>query len=1445
MKQRLNYKSRKTIIIVAIIIALLAIASTGIYMFTKGNDEAKAFTEGNTTIGGQEANEGTPGNTNNPTTGDNPEEQQPVEPNIEPEQGSQNNNNNGETQTNPANNNLPGNTTNTNTRPNQNGTTTTTTGNVPNQEYVTERQEEVEKVSQENFLVGWAPISLAAMTQNIGLNKVDEEPAYTVSKVATLINGEEIQKDENGEIKTKVKTGDTVTYKITVTNRGNVTLQNIQVIDELANYEKTIAVLAIGDSEELDVVYTVKQEDITKTDSIINTVKVIVPEITDPENPVKDEEEIPANPYITVSGEKTWVAPEGTKYPTITINLLRDGEKIDSKELVNGETTYAFENLYKYDETDAHEYLYEVTENDVEGYTKSQEEYNFTNTIRTDLSYTVNYLEKGTNTVLNTAKTVDNQTFGAEVTEKAIEIEGYNKVAPTEETIKIKIEGNVINFYYTKRADLSYTVNYLEKDTNKVLSTAKIVGNQTFGAEVKEEAIEIEGYNKVAPTEETITIKVEGNVIDFYYTKRADLSYTVNYLEKDTDKVLAEAKTVNGKTYKEEVTETAKEITGYTVDAETKNITIEVENNVINFYYTKRADLSYTVNYLEKDTDKVLAEAKTVNGKTYKEEVTETAKEVTGYTVDAETKNITIEVENNVINFYYTKRADLSYTVNYLEKDTNKVLSTAKTVGNQIFGTEVKEEAIEIEGYNKVAPTEETITIKVEGNVINFYYTKRADLSYTVNYLEKDTNKVLSTAKTVNNQTFGTEVTEKAIEVTGYTVDAETKNITIEVQNNVINFYYQKAKFNYTVKYYYEGILDDTKTESILATYEDKITTYEDKCITGYILKETKNLPLTVSEIAENNIIEVYYVKDSFEYKVEYYYDGKIDNSKTVQSTAKYGDKIESYTDKNITGYKLERTEKLPLTISPVVEENVIKIFYEKANYEYTIQYYYDGTIDESKTEKLSAKYQSVIENIDTDKNKTEGYVLEKVEGTPLTITAIVSKNVIKVYYSKPNITITKSAVSKANAGSEITYTITLTNKGKVEGQTTVTDTLPESLTYISADNGATQENKVITWANVTVPANSTKVLTVKAKVNENTIGSTITNNVTTSQDKTDSAITTVNELTIKTQEITQGETGKDSVNVVLVMDLSYSMYGERLTAAKTAAQNFIRNIYVDGKTGKPTNSKATVTVITFNTKDPVTTGWVNKKEIPYTGTKILGTTVDKNNYSTLVNEIGAITLPSQNTSSGLGTNVYEALNTTKNTIYGTNGLNTQYPNNKNVVIFLGDGEPTTSYSGNEYSKRNENYPTIEAKAKEIKDNKADIYSIGFGEDATKTDSKAYKLLKKISSNNVVYTANDATELSKVFTNLQEAIKPDENTSTKGKNIVTLSKELVVDANSPIIVKIGEKEVFKCTDKAKLSEYCLSYENKTLTWDVNAWNSKTDVTKVTSGEVMLSYYVER
>ena len=88
---------------------------------------------------------------------------------------------------------------------------------------------------------------------------------------------------------------------------------------------------------------------------------------------------------VAVSGTKTWIAPEGTVHPTITIDLLRDGTVVDSKELVNGETTYSFANLPKYDLSDGHVYVYTVAERPVDGYTSEQNGNNFTNTINQEI----------------------------------------------------------------------------------------------------------------------------------------------------------------------------------------------------------------------------------------------------------------------------------------------------------------------------------------------------------------------------------------------------------------------------------------------------------------------------------------------------------------------------------------------------------------------------------------------------------------------------------------------------------------------------------------------------------------------------------------------------------------------------------------------------------------------------------------------------------------------------------------------------------------------------------------------------------------------------------------------------------------------------------------------------------------------------------------------------
>ena len=475
-------------------------------------------------------------------------------------------------------------------------------------------------------------------------------------------------------------------------------------------------------------------------------------------------------------------------------------------------------------------------------------------TKRTDLGYTVNYLEKGTDKVLNPSKEVNNVEFETVINgrNEVITIDGYvfNSVNPEELTIGT--DSNVINIYYTKRTDLSYTVNYLEKDTNKVLNQSKEVNNVEFDAVIngRNEVITIDGYvfNSVNPEE--LTIGTDSNVINIYYTKRTDLSYTVNYLEKDTNIVLRDSKEVNNVEFETVINSNNEIITikGYEFDSlNPEKLIIDVENNVINIYYTKRTDLSYTVNYLEKDTNKVLNQSKEVNNVEFDAEINseEEIIDITGYEFDSlNPEKLVIDVENNVINIYYTKRTDLSYTVNYLEKDTNKVLNQSKKVNNVEFETVIngRNEVITIDGYvfNSVNPEE--LTIGTDSNVMNIYYTKRTDLSYTVNYLEKETNKVLKDSKVVLNRTFEEVIkaSNEVIEIAGYKfVKANPEEITIDVEGNEINLYYEQV--NGTVK----AVYVDTKGNVISkeVTYTGMVGTEyktEAKTIEKYRLIDVK-----------------------------------------------------------------------------------------------------------------------------------------------------------------------------------------------------------------------------------------------------------------------------------------------------------------------------------------------------------------------------------------------------------------------------------------------------------------------------------------------------------------------------------------------------------------------------------------------------------------------------
>lgn len=100
-------------------------------------------------------------------------------------------------------------------------------------------------------------------------------------------------------------------------------------------------------------------------------------------NEIKEE----TKTAVTIKGTKVWV-DNNDQYEmrpeSITVNLLRDGVKIDStvvREAADGTWTYEFKNLPKYDMTNGKLYAYTVTEENVENYLAVVSGYDITNTL--------------------------------------------------------------------------------------------------------------------------------------------------------------------------------------------------------------------------------------------------------------------------------------------------------------------------------------------------------------------------------------------------------------------------------------------------------------------------------------------------------------------------------------------------------------------------------------------------------------------------------------------------------------------------------------------------------------------------------------------------------------------------------------------------------------------------------------------------------------------------------------------------------------------------------------------------------------------------------------------------------------------------------------------------------------------------------------------------------
>ena len=514
---------------------------------------------------------------------------------------------------------------------------------------------------------------------------------------------------------------------------------------------------------------------------------------------------------------------------------------------------------------------------------------------------------------------------------------------------------------------------------------------------------------------------------------------------------------------------------------------------------------------------------------------------------------------------------------------------------------------------------------------------------------------------------------------------------------------------------------------------------------------------------------------------------------------------------------------------------------------------YKDGDQAIDRTEVVNGKYSFTdLDKFDMENNYRE---------YQYTVREIVPDGYIATYdghniTNTKQITATKTAetstgVKEVNIGETIEYKIIITNNTEVATEVTVKDNILE-LNHqdnnsveveLDTEKSITLEGEPLTAEEiqalyngtfkVQMPATATRTIVIPIKVTAGMTGDKIKNTAYVNGKPTNEVINPIE----RTVAVTKYKNNLASTNIVLVLDVSSSMEGKKIKTAKQAIVDFINTTY-----DMPENKDVTFTLITFAKREYTEGARGDQQDEKY---QYHGGLFEFNNDGEYQHGCGnfIITLGNyknfETAFNGLltdrGTNMRAGLEVANKIIYGEseNAISKLYPNYDKVVIFFGDGEPY----GEENKDNNER--GIKEAAGWLKTEKAKVYSIGFGNGASK-GTKGYERLKDISSDGKVYTSSNYTQLIKNFSDIISADPVVYPYTIDGNAIVELTAEstqkIVVDEKNPIIIKIGDAPEIKITDVATAEAYKITYTDKKIIWDVKEYSKDTNL--------RISYHVQ-
>lgn len=435
--------------------------------------------------------------------------------------------------------------------------------------------------------------------------------------------------------------------------------------------------------------------------------------------------------------------------------------------------------------------------------------------------YTVNYLEKGTNTKVADSKTISKNAnngdlyIGDKVTEYALTLNNYNLVSNNQESITLAKEGNVINFYYELK-DSKIVVHYVEKDTN-----TKLADDDTFDGKVTETKVinakDIKDYVVVGSKVQDAVFDLTTNEYTFYYEKAESAGavahhYIIDNNGNKTTTELFKDDVVNGKIGTSFSFSPKTEGLGdyeYVESKGTTSGTLTSKKQEATFYYQlKKTDV--TVRYVTikdgnvidlitpvKDTGRI-----NDNYTAYAKDETDN-KVFANYNLESATEQtIKLKSSDNTITFIYSLK-DAKVIVHHYEEGTTIKIAEDETINGKVSKDYTTKEA-DVYGYILVSTPENASGIFTDEVTEVIYYYKKDMGKVITKYVDED-GKVLLEETTTNGQ-VGTDYQTSPATITNY----ELINTIGEVKGKY-------TKEDIVVTYVYQFVMgeggDDTNVE--------------------------------------------------------------------------------------------------------------------------------------------------------------------------------------------------------------------------------------------------------------------------------------------------------------------------------------------------------------------------------------------------------------------------------------------------------------------------------------------------------------------------------------------------------------------------------------------------------------------------------------------------------